>query len=372
MALIAPARQHQEVIVQAVAARDRKKAEAYAKKHGIGQVFGSYQELLDDASIDAVYIPLPNGLHFEWAYKALARGKHVLLEKPSTSNAAEAETLFSSPLVGRAGGPVLLEAFHYRFQPSWLLFMSLIDPPNVASAKTVLCIPKLRFADDDIRFNFALAGGAIMDLGYTISALRAIYAAEPVECTSVSVARCAAPNDRCDYAYDATWVFPNGGTGEMHGSLRAGVFDSKLPLAEATHRPVVVTGDDTLAAQHEKTRTRRVALYNFIVGAIWHRVDVEDEFAIRIKETGEVVRRWKQTETKKAYTFRDAGIDRPSEPYWLSYKHQLDAFVDRIRGREGTGVWVTPEDSIAEMRATDMVYEKSGLGKRETSMWRPE
>jgi len=87
--------------------------------------------VVNDPSIDAVYIPLPNGLHYEWALKALAKGKHVLLEKPSVNTAAEAELLFRHPLLSKPGAPVLLEAFHYRFQPTWQYFLTLIDRPNL-------------------------------------------------------------------------------------------------------------------------------------------------------------------------------------------------------------------------------------------------
>lgn len=118
MALINPAKSNPNVIIYAVAARDKTRAAAFAKKHGIPHVMDSYDALLDDPAIDAVYNPLPNGLHFEWTYKALAKGKHVLLEKPSTSNAVEAERLFRSPLLSQNKPLVLLEAFHNRFTPA--------------------------------------------------------------------------------------------------------------------------------------------------------------------------------------------------------------------------------------------------------------
>lgn len=119
--------------------------------------------LLDDASIDAVYIPLPNGLHLEWALKALSKGKHVLLEKPSVSNAEDAATLFNSPVLKQPNAPVLLEAFHYRFQPAWQYFISLCDPPNVEYAKAVFKVPAIIFSKDDIRFKYDLAGGALSE-----------------------------------------------------------------------------------------------------------------------------------------------------------------------------------------------------------------
>lgn len=110
--------------------------------------------LLDDPAIDAVYIPLPCGLHVEWALKALAKGKHVLVEKPSTANADEAEALFHSPLLRRAGGPVLMEAFHSRFTPAFALFKSMLDPPNIEHVVTYSFLPGFLVGDGDIRFKY--------------------------------------------------------------------------------------------------------------------------------------------------------------------------------------------------------------------------
>ncbi|KAJ7033240.1 hypothetical protein C8F04DRAFT_957820 [Mycena alexandri] len=83
--LINPVKSHPEAVVFAVAARDKERAGAFAKKHGIAKVYGSYQELISDPEIYAIYNPLPNGLHYEWAMKALAAGNHVLVEKPAAN-----------------------------------------------------------------------------------------------------------------------------------------------------------------------------------------------------------------------------------------------------------------------------------------------
>ncbi len=90
-AIVRPARDNPEVEVVAVAARDRDRAEKFAAKHGIPKVFDDYGSLIADPDIDAIYNPLPNGLHAEWTERAIAAGKHVLCEKPFTANAAEAE-----------------------------------------------------------------------------------------------------------------------------------------------------------------------------------------------------------------------------------------------------------------------------------------
>ncbi|KAK5662021.1 hypothetical protein OQA88_10133 [Cercophora sp. LCS_1] len=374
-ALILPALQHPEAVVTAIAARSPTKASLYAKKHNIPHVLATYDDLVVSDQIDAVYIPLPNGLHLEWAVKALRAGKHVLLEKPSVSNAREAEHLFNNKEM--IGDRVLLEAFHYRFQPCWLLFKSLVDLERVERVRGCLFVPEGVMKEDDIRFRYDLAGGALMDLGYTISVVRGILETEPIQCTSCKVTPRAAPEEKVDMGYDATFEFPGGVTAEVHGGFQAGVWESlmgdKRPTAEAVHRPVVVE-DPSLPEGQEKVRTRTVTMINFIVGNLWHRIDVVDEWMVRKKDTGEVVGRWTEKEVKKGYTWEEAGIkgleDRHSEEYWLSYKFQLDEFIDRIKGRKGTGVWVSSEESINQMKAVDMAYEKSGLGVREGTGFR--
>ena len=113
-ALIKPARQIPEVTVAAVAARDPERARRFAAKHRIRRVHASYQALIDDPAIDAIYNPLPNSLHAQWTLRAIEAGKHVLCEKPFTANAAEAAEVAAA---AAASGLVVMEAFHYRYHP---------------------------------------------------------------------------------------------------------------------------------------------------------------------------------------------------------------------------------------------------------------
>src|SRR5215510_12427319 len=110
-ALIGPAMDNAEVVVAAVAARDVSRAQAFAAKHGIPRVHDSYEALIADPDVDAVYNPLPNGLHGRWTRAALEAGKHVLCEKPFTANAVEAREIAAS---AAASNRVVMEAFHYR------------------------------------------------------------------------------------------------------------------------------------------------------------------------------------------------------------------------------------------------------------------
>ncbi len=317
-----------------------------------------------------MYIPLPNGLHYEWSLRALAKGKHVLVEKPSVSNADDAVALFHSPLLQRPGAPVLLEAVHYRFQPAWQYFLSLVDRPNIAHVLSVGAVPAFAFSSNDIRFRYDLAGGAMMDLGtYPISVLRGVFGAEPEECIECTVRKCPPPNELCDQAAKIKFRFPGGAVGEADADLQASIFDSRLiPRVTVTHKEVVVP-DDAVPAGQEKVRIRKVALVNFMVSNIWHRIDIEDQFIVRKTDgDGTVTAKYTKKESKKIYTFRDAGIaDLPGEPFWMSYRYQLEQFVNHIRGREGSGLWVDAEYSVSQAKVLDMAYAKSGLPLRPTS-----
>src|SRR3954470_6462364 len=114
LALLRPAARVDGVEVAAIAARDHARAAAMATKFGVPKAYGSYAEVLDDPDIDAVYVPLPNGLHAEWTTRAIEAGKHVLCEKPFTANATEAEAVAES---AAGSGRVVMEAFHYRYHP---------------------------------------------------------------------------------------------------------------------------------------------------------------------------------------------------------------------------------------------------------------
>ena len=115
LALIKPARGNAEVVAAAVAAREGSRAQAFAAKHGIARVHDSYEALIADPDLDAVYIPLPNGLHGRWTRAALTAGKHVLCEKPFTANAAEAREIAE---LAAKSDRVVMEAFPYRYSPS--------------------------------------------------------------------------------------------------------------------------------------------------------------------------------------------------------------------------------------------------------------
>ncbi|KAJ5237357.1 hypothetical protein N7489_007448 [Penicillium chrysogenum] len=372
LALITPAKSHPEVIIQAVSARDRKRAEAFAKSHGIPEVRDSYEDIINDPNIDCVFIPLPNSLHYEWAVRAIRAGKHVLLEKPSVSNSTEAEILFSLPELSQPNAPVLLEAFHSRFFPAWSYFRSLIDPANVVHINAVSMIPWWLTSKDDSHFNYELSGGSMMAMGtYNLAALRLLFNAEPEECLDCEVhAYTDGIHDKCDYDFRAQFRFPNGGIGEASSTLRGPTFWTPSHIT-VTNKEIIVE-DKSLPESQLKAQKRELTLHSFIHGLYWHRIDIKDVYEIRDQDTGNVIRKWEEKTSRKAYTFKEAGgdfADLPGESYWISYRHQLEQFVNRIKGRK-TQHWVDRSDSIAQMKMLDMAYEKSGLGPRPTSSFK--
>ena len=329
-------------------------------------------DILDDPNIDCVFIPLPNGLHYEWAVRAIRAGKHVLLEKPSVSNATEAEILFKLPELSKPNAPVLLEAFHNRFFPSWAFFRSLINPADVVHVSSNSMLPWWITSKDDIHFNYPLSGGTMMAMGtYNFSALRLIFDADPEECLSCDVKSYTdGVHKNCDYEFKAKFRFPNGAIGDAQSTLRGETVLKPSHVTVTTKK--VVIPDRTLSASQEKVQSRELTLYGLIHGIFWHRIDVKDVFEIRSKDDGKVMRKWEEKKSHKAYTFKEAGgkfADLPGEVYWMSYRYQLEQFVNRVKGRK-TQHWVSSEDSIAQSKMLDMAYEKSGLGLRPTSTFR--
>ncbi|HKD75175.1 MAG TPA: Gfo/Idh/MocA family oxidoreductase, partial [Ktedonobacterales bacterium] len=178
-ALIAPARYVPEVHIAGIAARDPAKAQRFAQKHKIPKVFQSYDALLADPSIDAIYIPLPNGLHGAWTIKALEAGKHVLCEKPFAANADEAQRV--ADVAAMHPDRVVMEAFHYRYHPLAAKMQAILASGELGTLRRLeswMCFPLPLM--NDIRYQFSLAGGATMDAGcYAIHVLRLLAGAEP-------------------------------------------------------------------------------------------------------------------------------------------------------------------------------------------------
>jgi predicted dehydrogenase len=165
--------------VTGIASRALERAEAEARRLRIAKAYGSYEDLLADPEIDAVYIPLPNDQHVPWSIKSLEAGKHVLCEKPIALTAEEAQTLVEAS--ARYPHLKVMEAFMYRHHPLWQQAKQMVDDGAVGDVRTVnsFCA-YLNLDPANIRNQVEHGGGGLMDIGcYSISMSRLIFGAEP-------------------------------------------------------------------------------------------------------------------------------------------------------------------------------------------------
>jgi predicted dehydrogenase len=309
LALITPARGNTEVVVAAVAARDMSRAQAFAAKHGIARLHGSYEALIADPELDAVYNPLPNGLHGRWTRAALAAGKHVLCEKPFTANAAEAREIAE---LAAKSDRVVMEAFHYRYHPLTLRVEQIIASGELGKLERVeanFCFPLPKFSD--IRYNYSLAGGATMDAGcYAVHLVRTFGGSTP-EVVSAQAKRRDAQVDR---AMTAELRFAGGHTGRV----RCSMWSSNLLRVSAT-----VVGD-----------RGELRVLNPVLPHIFHRLSVRSADGKRVERF----------------------------PRRTSYAYQLDAFAAAVL--RGEPVKTGPEDAIENMTVIDAIYRAAGLPLR--------
>ncbi len=167
--------------LRAIASRSLEKAKAVAAAAHIPVAHGSYEALLDDPTIDAVYLPLPNTLHAEWTRKAAERGKHVLCEKPLTPSAAEAIELAA---FCRAKGVQLMDGFMWPHHPRTARLRQLIDAASIGTVQRVtgtFTFPLRPLSPDNIRLQPGLAGGSLLDVGcYPVYGIRWAFGAEPL------------------------------------------------------------------------------------------------------------------------------------------------------------------------------------------------
>jgi xylose dehydrogenase (NAD/NADP) len=200
--VIPGAKESPKVDLVAVASREQARAEEYAREWGIERAYGSYDALLADPDIEAVYISLPNSMHVEWSIKSLEAGKHVLCEKPLTRHPEEAEAAFDA--ADRAGR-FLMEAFMYRHNPQTKRLSTLVDEGAIGELRLIRSAFSYTLYDEsNIRLRTDVEGGALMDVGcYTVSGSR-LVGGEP---TSVYGAAWNGPSGT-DWVFTGTMRFP--------------------------------------------------------------------------------------------------------------------------------------------------------------------
>lgn len=311
-ALIDPARSVPEVAVTAVASRDPLRANDFAASHGIGRAT-DYDGLLADPEVDVVYVTLPNSLHAQWSIRALEAGKHVLCEKPMSANAAEAEQVAAA--VDRSGR-LYLEAYHQEHHPFHARVLDLVASGAVGDVQHVdvtFQIPGKYIAPTNIRRDYDLGGGALMDAGcYCVHLLRRLLG-EPERVVEAR-ADLSDADPRVDLGMTASLAFPGGTTASLRASF----------LAEDTAD--VVTTIRGTAGELQVT-------------------------SIFVPQWGGRLR----------LTTGDGTVEEDADPT-PSYVFQLRHLVRCLR--EGAPVVTSADDGVRTMRTLDLVYQAAGLPLR--------
>jgi predicted dehydrogenase len=299
-------------VVAAVGARDLSSAQAFAAKHGIARAHGSYEALIADPDLDAVYVLVPTSLHGRWTRAALTAGKHVLCEKPFTANAAEAREIAE---LAATSDRIVMEAIQFRYHPLTQRVEQIIASGELGNLELVdvaLCVLLPKFSGNC--YNYSFAGGAMMDAGsYVVNMVRTFGGSTPKVVSAQAKLRGA----EVDRAMTAELWFASGHTGR----LRCALWSSDLFRASAK-----VVGDRgelrwlSPAAPH-----------------LFPRLSIRSSAGKRVEHF----------------------------PRRATYAYQLDAFAAAVL--RGEPVKTTPEDAIENHSVIDAIYRAAGLPLRQPS-----
>ncbi|MGK2868453.1 MAG: Gfo/Idh/MocA family protein [Mycobacterium sp.] len=310
-AIVGPAAELGHRLV-AVAARDRSRAEAFAQKYGVERVHESYQDVIDDPEVDAVYNPLANSLHAPWNLAAIAAGKPVLSEKPFARDRSEAVEVAQA---ADSAGVTVMEGFHYFFHPVTQRAFQLAADGALGEIRRVearMAMPEP--GPDDPRWSLELAGGALMDLGcYGLHIMRTLGRLGLGGDPSITDARAELRTPGVDASCDVELAFPGGATGLSTNSMTAPEYSFTLRLVGSTGEALV---------------------HDFI------RPSQDDRLTLSTP-TGTAV---EQHGTR------------------ASYSYQLEAFAAHVQ--HGTPLPLGTDDAVANMALVDAAYRAAGLDPR--------
>jgi predicted dehydrogenase len=298
--------------VRVVAVAEEYRTEAhlarYAKKHRIPQAYRSFDALLANPDIDAVYIPLPISMHAHWCIKAINAGKHVLCEKPFAANAAETERVLRA---AEQTDLVVAEAMHFRYHPLVDRVRDVIRSGEIGNIERIDATFCAYWPFTDFRFNYETGGGGTIDMGcYPIGFIRAVTEQEPV----VRQATAGLYGELIDRWMRASMQLPSGGDIRLLVSMRSRhVFSLSIKIHGSRGR---------------------ISIFNYVKPEVGHRLKIRS----------------------------DAGARREHVPGGSTYSTQLAAFAHAVR--TGTQPATTVADSMKNMRVIDAVYLAAGLPVR--------
>jgi predicted dehydrogenase len=309
-AIVEPANQLGFRLV-AVAARDPRRAQAFADKCGVERVLGSYADVVNDPDVDIVYNPLANALHAPWNLAAVKAGKPVLTEKPFARNRTEAQRVHDAAV---AHGVTVMEGFHYLFHPVSQLIFGVAGDGELGELQHVEVAMAMPEPDaTDPRWSLPLAGGAVMDLGcYGLHIMRTVgkrIGARPTIIGAQAAQRSPGVDESCDISI----VFDNGATGRSINSM----------VAQEYSFTMTIVGTEGEAFAHD-----------FIRPHDDDRVTITTAAGSRVERLG----------TKPSYTY------------------QLEAFAAHVN--DGTALPLDTADAVENMDFVDTAYRAAGLPTR--------
>jgi xylose dehydrogenase (NAD/NADP) len=301
--VIPPARESPKVDLIAVASREQARAEEYARKWEIPRAYGSYEALLADEEIEAVYISLPNTMHCEWSIKAVEAGKHVLCEKPMSRHANDVEEAFDA---AERAGRILTEAFMYRHNPQTTRLRELLDELAIGELRVIrACFSYAMYDTENIRLRTDVEGGSLMDVGcYCVNGSR-LVAGEP------------------ELVFGQQFVGPSGTDWVFTGSMRfpgdvLALFDCGTTLTSRDELEVI--GNEG----------------SLFLDDPWHA----DEPGIELRRDGEV--------------------ERMELEYENSYRLELENLSDAVRGEAEP--LLGRDDAIGNARAIEALFASAESG----------
>jgi xylose dehydrogenase (NAD/NADP) len=268
------ARKSDRVDVAAVASRDAERADAYARENGIERSYGSYEALLADDGVEAVYISLPNSMHVEWSIRALEAGKHVLCEKPLTRQASEAERAFDA---AESAGRVLMEAFMYRHNPQTHRLTALVAEGAIGELRLVRAAFSFTARPaSNIRLLAELDGGALMDVGcYCVNSSR-LLAGEPSDVQGEQVLGAGG----VDVRFMATMRFANDVLGH---------FDCGLDMA--SRHELEAVGSEGSLFLGDPTHARAPVIEHRVNGKTKRiELEVADSYQLQLENMSDAIR----------------------------------------------------------------------------------
>jgi predicted dehydrogenase len=314
---VIPALQHaRNCTIVAIASRDHARARAAADRFGIPGAYGSYQELLDDPAVEAVYNPLPNHLHVRWSIRAVEAGKHVLCEKPIALTAAEARMLLTAR---DHAGVQVAEAFMVRTHPRWLKARELVHAGRIGELKLVTGHFSYSRRDPaDIRSHPEWGGGVLMDIGcYPVTLARWLFGAEPVSVTAMLERD---PELQVDRLTSAMLRFP--------------------------------AGQATFSVGGQLVPWQRMQLFGTA-----GRIEVDMPFNVPSDRQSRLL-------VDDGRDLRGGGIETIEIPAVNQFALQGERFAEAVRG--GGTVPVTLEDSIGNMAVIDALFRAAMSGRWES------